>query len=83
MKKLHDEEKQFQKRNQERKILTKTEGLTPQELYETYRTILMKDDKQGSVLQKPIKLETMLDFLMMYRDLINLNENPLGEVLTL
>lgn len=50
------------KKYKERSLPTKSEGLSLKQLYETYRAILIKDSREGSVLQRSSELENITIF---------------------
>ncbi|RXG61098.1 hypothetical protein Avbf_18677 [Armadillidium vulgare] len=80
MKKIHEDGKRQARQNGAKKeIPTKSSRLTPRQLRETYRAILTKTSREGSVLRNRNELERMIDFLIRNRDIVGLADDPIGK----
>ncbi|RXG61438.1 hypothetical protein Avbf_14638 [Armadillidium vulgare] len=80
MKKIHEDGKRkARKSGSKNAIPTKSLRLTPRQLRETYRVILTKTSREGSVLRNRNELERMIDFLTRNRDIVGLADDPIGK----
>ncbi|RXG60145.1 hypothetical protein Avbf_16067 [Armadillidium vulgare] len=80
MKKIHEDGKRKARQSKSKnEIPTKSLRLTPRQLRETYRAILTKTSREGSVLRNRNELERMIDFLIRNRDIVGLADDPIGK----
>src|SRR5215469_13342024 len=62
-------------------VVTESKGLTDKQLKDAYEEILLQNAEEGDnaqVLQTPEQLDDILDFLMQYKEIVSLDEDPAG-----
>src|SRR5215469_12283864 len=62
-------------------VVTESKGLTDKQLKDAYEEILLQNAEGGDdaqVLQTPEQLDDILDFLMQYKEIVSLDEDPAG-----